>query len=428
MLWRDKIHKIVNCQSNPTPKGFEGKGNVPSRKCRHISLFTIYIKIYIEVTIVFLERLRQNNSELIDFSLAAWQRGELLPNTYVIDIGCIGENAVKIKETADRHGVKLYYMLKQLGRNPLVGKVLDGLGYEGAVAVDYEEALFYIKNGIRLSHVGHLVQIPRSLVDRIVEARPQIITVYSVEKAAEISRSAEKLGINQKLMLRLNQKDGYPGQRGGLELQDLEKTVEAIEKLKNVTIGGVCAFPCLMYCQEQGAIVPTKCVKDMERVRSYLEGRGNTDLQINLPSATCCASIPTIARLGGTHGEPGHGLSGTTPLHSASAQPERVAYLYLTEVSHNSEGRACCFGGGHYRRGHTENALLGDSDRVCRVLPLREDSIDYHFELDRECEVGQPVVMCMRTQIFTTRSRVAVADVKGGRLLGTFNPMGDLIG
>ena len=44
---------------------------------------------------------------------------------------------------------------------------------------------------------------------------------------------------------------------------------------------------------------------------NYLNSRLK-DLNINLPSATCIASIPLISELHGTSGEPGHGLTGTT--------------------------------------------------------------------------------------------------------------------
>ncbi|MBQ7890453.1 MAG: YhfX family PLP-dependent enzyme, partial [Erysipelotrichaceae bacterium] len=45
------------------------------------------------------------------------------------------------------------------------------------------------------------------------------------------------------------------------------------------------------------------------------------------------------------------------------------------------------------------------------------ESIDYHYELDGNFRVGDGVVICARTQVFTTRSHVAV--VKG---LSSGNP------
>ena len=87
--------------------------------------------------------------------------------------------------------------------------------------------------------------------------------------------------------------------------------------------------------------------------------------------------------------------------------------MYLTEVSHNFKGRAYCYGGGHYRRSHVENALVGslEQGRVLNVTPPTEESIDYYFELGESAQVSQSVVMAFRTQIFVTRSQVAL--VKG---------------
>ena len=46
--------------------------------------------------------------------------------------------------------------------------------------------------------------------------------------------------------------------------------------------------------------------------------------------------MAALAAGGATQLEPGHGLTGTTPLHARTALPERPAMLYLTEVSHLS--------------------------------------------------------------------------------------------
>ena len=58
------------------------------------------------------------------------------------------------------------------------------------------------------------------------------------------------------------------------------------------------------------------------------------------------------------------------------------------------------------------------------------DSIDYHFELSENTKVGDTVVMCFRTQVFTTRSKVAV--IKGlskgkPEIVGIYSSLGVLI-
>ncbi|MDQ9248325.1 YhfX family PLP-dependent enzyme, partial [Escherichia coli] len=55
--------------------------------------------------------------------------------------------------------------------------------------------------------------------------------------------------------------------------------------------------------------------------------------QVNAPSANSCNTIPALARGGATHIEPGHAFTGTIPANEYGDQPERIAMLYLSEVS-----------------------------------------------------------------------------------------------
>ena len=78
---------------------------------------------------MFLDRLVQTNAPLAELALAWEAGGTLLPDTYVVDLDMIRKNAQLIKDAADENGVSLYFMLKQLGRNPLVGRALAEMGY-----------------------------------------------------------------------------------------------------------------------------------------------------------------------------------------------------------------------------------------------------------------------------------------------------------
>jgi predicted amino acid racemase len=51
-------------------------------------------------------------------------------------------------------------------------------------------------------------------------------------------------------------------------------------------------------------------------------------------------------------------LTGTIPSNQKGDQPERIAMLWLSEISHNFRGDSYCYGGGYYRRGHAQNALV----------------------------------------------------------------------
>lgn len=353
---------------------------------------------------------------------------------YLLDYDTILENARSIKQAGDANGVQNFFMLKQIGRNPLIARALTDMGYVGAVCVDFREALTMVENQIPLGNVGHLVQIPRAALKKILRAKPVIVTVYTLEKAREISAVCTELGLHQKLMLRvLGEGDMlYSGQYGGFELQELDSAVRAIEAMPNVEVGGVCSFPCFLYDEAAQDILPMPNLRTVQTAAEMLRARGYRDLMLNTPSATCTHSIPMIAAAGGTHGEPGHGLTGTTPYHAGHPDAEeRPGYLYVSEVSHNLGDKAYCYGGGHYRRGHMKNALVGttpENAKVVPVLPPDDSSIDYHFELQQNCPVSAAAVMAFRTQFFVTRSRVAVVKgLSSGKpeLAGLYSALGE---
>ncbi len=364
---------------------------------------------------MFLNRLRQNNPALLQYAFEAHQRGDILPDTYLLDLDVILENGRRMVDIAQENGIVLYFMLKQIGRNPLVARKLMEIGFQGCVAVDFREALRMVEEGIHLGNVGHLVQVPRHALKTILAARPDVVTVYTREKIQEIDQVAGELGLCQPLLLRITDKDAqlYSGQTGGFRSEELPELFQMIEALPHVKLGGFTTFPALLYEEATGAIAPTPNVKGLERAVALAKEKGWKDLIVNIPSATCVSSIPLIRTLGGNNGEPGHGLTGTTPLHRDTDQPERVGYVYVSEVSHNFDGHAYCYGGGHYRRGHMENALVGSSPTECRRMkaaPPNEDSIDYYYELEESCQVSDTVILCHRTQIFTVRSEVVVVE------------------
>ena len=73
---------------------------------------------------MFLEKTVEKNKELINVAFELHEKGAIEPDTYVIDLDRTIENARRIKEEADKYNVKLYFMSKQIGRNPLVCKEL----------------------------------------------------------------------------------------------------------------------------------------------------------------------------------------------------------------------------------------------------------------------------------------------------------------
>ena len=365
---------------------------------------------------MFLSRLKENNTALLEYAFEAAKKGEILPDTYILDLDTIIQNAKIMKEEADKYNLDLYFMLKQIGRNPVVARALQDLGFAGAVCVDYKEALCMIENGVKVANVGHLEQIPTAALKKIISSKPTVVTVYSLDKIKEINNVAKELGIVQGLLIRLTDADSqlYSGQIAGFHTDCIKNLIAEVNRLNHVEIKGLTVFPALLYDDETKTILPTENINVINRGIEICNKHGLTDLNINLPSATCTASIKLIHDLGGTSGEPGHGLTGTTPLHKVTDQPEKIGYCYVSEISHNYEDKAYCYGGGLYRRGHMENVLVGTSLQDAKLSKVKApdlDSIDYHFEIDENYPVGLTCVMCFRTQIFTTRSHVAV--VKG---------------
>lgn len=364
---------------------------------------------------MFLKKTLERNRPLIETAVNLHKGGLLFPDTYIVDMDALLTNASVMKGHAEQNGIHLYFMLKQLGRNPEIARELIQIGYDGAVAVDFREAESLIDAGIPLGNVGHLVQTPRAALRKILKSGPEYVTVYSLEKVSEINDVCEKLGVTQRLMLRvLGESDIlYSGQYGGFSLNTLAETAKEISKFDHVRIAGLTSFPCFLFQEKTGTVEPTPNVGTLQSAKKLLTDLGLEIEEMNMPSATCSESIPLIRKFGGTHGEPGHGLTGTTPLHEVVDCEEIPALIYLSEISHECDGKAYCYGGGHYRRSHVKQALIGapEEGKFLDVIPPTDESIDYYFGLNGSARVSESVIMAFRTQIFVTRSQVAL--VKG---------------
>ncbi|KAE9528291.1 YhfX family PLP-dependent enzyme [Testudinibacter aquarius] len=382
---------------------------------------------------MFLSALQKQNPRLIDSAIALWQAGKILPDTYVIDVDQVLENGKKLVACAKQHSLSLYIMGKQFGRNPYLCRELLKLGFDGIVAVDYKEARQYYRHHLPVAHVGHLVQCPTMMLQQIIKNKPQVMTVYSLEKAAQISQVAQKLNITQPIMLKIctPQDIFYQGQESGFLLTELPDTLKKINALANIRVVGVTHFPCLLAdlsTNSPDGITTTPNFNSLLQAANILQNNQCELTQINAPSLTCCASIPLLKNGGATHAEPGHALAGTIPINQNGEQPEKVAMLYLSEISHHFDQHSYCFGGGYYPRGHLENALVGQTLQPSKMLPFEVGNIDYHLVLDGIFPIGAPVVMCFRTQIFVTRSDVALIshDSNGNpELIGIFDSQGN---
>jgi predicted amino acid racemase len=176
---------------------------------------------------------------------------------------------------------------------------------------------------------------------------------------------------------------------------------------------------------------------------------------INTPGASSTIGFEVVAKAGGTHAEPGHALTGTTPqvLYPEAHSPEKSAIVYLNEVSHLFQGKGYVFGGGFYAC--DTGVMLGDDSRyhgrawhphafvgrkpetiMDQKVPVDKNSFfgradnatDYYGgtlvpEGPADIRVGDTVIYGFRPQAFTTRANVAVVENVDGepRVLGIFD-------
>lgn len=384
---------------------------------------------------MFLDTVLTRNPELVDAAAALHRSGEIPPDTYVMDLDAVEGNAELLAAEADRLGLSLWFVVKQFGRNPdLIRAVARHIPQYAAI--DAPEARTLHAAGARAGNLGHLVQIPRRALPEMLALRPRTVTVYDLDNARAVSDGARGLGFVQDVLIRLEGAEGtvYPGQEGGVPLTAVEAFARAARDLPGIRIAGVTAFPCVLCDPADGTPRPTPNFALATKAREVLAALGHEELLLSAPSATSMASLPLLASLGATHGEPGHALTGTTPLHAVDPhQPEKPAYVYVSEVAHTlADGRPAIFGGGFYARSDIRRALLPRTGSRLGVQPSPAENIDYYRLLDapadsRDAAVGDTAVLAFRTQIFVTRSTVAVvAGLSTGepRLTGLYDAHG----
>jgi predicted amino acid racemase len=401
---------------------------------------------------VFLDLLRRRNPALLQAAADLAIQRRIPPNSYVLDLDAIRANGSVIREEADRLGLKLYFMTKQIGRNPLVTAALVEEGRPETVAVDIACANALSGHGFKLGHVGNLVQTPLIDIPRIVGLRPEVITVFSVDKARQIAEEAQRQGITQGLLLRVSdrERDVYlGGMEGGIELSDLRTAAREIAALPGVRIDGVTTFPALAYT-EVGEAKPTPNFETLLRARDVLEELGIAVRQLNAPGNTSVFTLGLQAKMGATHVEPGHGFLGTTPFHLRHELPEVPAACYVTEVAHEVGDRAYVYGGGFFvddpmwlDPDFQRYALVGRTteELMEHRVPFRGagsgttggfGGIDYYGFIDRAgdaARIGATVVMGFRVQSFVTRANIAVVSdcETEPRLHGVFDQAGNRI-
>ncbi len=380
---------------------------------------------------MFLKALQARNRAFLEAAVALHRAGRVPAGAYLLDLDTMTENARAMSAEAARLGLDVLAMTKQIGRNPPALDALRAGGIERFVAVDMACARPIHASGHRVAHIGHLTQIPRHEAEEAAAMRADYWTVFNEEKAREAAAAAEAQGHEQALIARIQAPGDtfYSGHEGGFDAGAVEAVADTLDAAPGGRFAGLTTFPALLFDEGTGEARPTPNLTTLSEAASRLGRQGRSGLVINAPGTTSARVMAALADGGATQVEPGHGLTGTTPLHARSALPERPAMLYLTEISHFHQGRAYCFGGGLYIdpvfAPYPLKALVGSDPEAAlaqEVAAATPDPkmIDYYGQLlpepGQRVAVGDTVIFGFRAQAFFTRALVVpVADIGRGQ-------------
>ncbi|CAN7344115.1 alanine racemase [Devosia sp. LjRoot3] len=380
---------------------------------------------------MFLDVLRRRNPRFIEAAMALHQSGQIPANSYVLDLDTVEANARTLKSEADKNGLKIFAMTKQVGRASSFCHAVQRGGIEKSVAVDMACARATHRAGIRVGHLGHLSQVARAEADAAARTfRPDYWTVFNAEKAHEAGRAAHKAGYRQNLLARIKA-DGdtfYRGHEGGFDAADIADVANGFDRIEGGRFAGITTFPALLFDHESRKVKPTPNLTTLSRAAEALRRAGRRDIEINAPGTTSSVLLKGLAEAGATQCEPGNGIHGTTALHVVEDLPELPAVLYLTEVSHLSGGKAYCFGGGFYIdpifADYPVKALVSpepttDAAALLEVEIPPPSAIDYYAMIDattaRTPRPGDTAVFGFRGQAFVTRAYVVgVSGIASG--------------
>ena len=381
---------------------------------------------------MFLDVLRRRNPAFIEAAMALHQSGQIPANSYVLDLDAVQANARVLKTEADKHGLKIFAMTKQVGRSSSFCAAVQRGGIEKSVAVDMACARATHNAGMPVGHLGHLQQVARAEADAAAATfRPDYWTVFNAEKAHEAGQAARKAGYRQNLLARIKAEGDtfYRGHEGGFDANDIVGVAEGLDRIEGGRFAGITTFPALLFDHESRKVKPTPNLETLTRAAEALAKAGRRGIEINAPGTTSSVLLEGLAEAGATQCEPGNGLHGTTALHVMEDLPELPAVLYLTEVSHLSGGKAYCLGGGFYI-----DPIFPDYPVKAIVSPepttaagaLREgeipppSAIDYYAMIDAEGGTaprpGDTAVFAFRGQAFVTRAYVVgVSGISTGK-------------
>jgi predicted amino acid racemase len=381
---------------------------------------------------MFLDVLRRRNPKFIEAAIALHREGKLPANAYVLDLDTVEANARILRAEADRLGMNIFAMTKQVGRSGSFCRAVMRGGIRASVAVDMACARATHRAGMKVGHLGHLQQVARHEAKAAAATfKPDYWTVFNDVKAAEAAAGARAAGYVQDLLARIAAEGDifYRGHEGGYDAADVARVADSFDRLDGGRFAGITTFPALLFDHETRKVIPTPNLATLTKAADALARSGRNHIEVNAPGTTSSVLLQALADAGATQCEPGNGLHGTTALHVVEDLPELPAVCYLTEVSHLSGGRAYCLGGGFYIDpifpDYDVKAIVGDEPTVAasalRSVEVPPPSmIDYYAMIDatgsNPPKPGDTAVFGFRGQAFVTRAYVVgVSGVSRGQ-------------
>ncbi|MDB5556461.1 MAG: amino-acid racemase [Rhizobium sp.] len=381
---------------------------------------------------MFLDILRCRNPKFIEAVITLQQEGKIPANSYVLDLDTVEANARVLKTEADRLGMKIFAMTKQVGRSSSFCKAVMRGGIEASVAVDMACARATHRAGMKVGHLGHLSQVARHEAKAAAASfKPDYWTVFNDAKAGEAAAGANAAGYVQDLLARIAAEGDifYRGHEGGYDAADIARVAESFDRLEGGRFAGITTFPALLFDHATRKVVPTHNLATLGKAAEALARVGRNHIEVNAPGTTSSVLLQGLADAGATQCEPGNGLHGTTALHVAEDLPELPAVCYVTEVSHLSGGKAYCLGGGFYIDpifpDYDVKAIVADEPTTA-ISALRSvevpppSMIDYYAMIDatgpNAPKPGDTAVFGFRGQAFVTRAYVTgVSGISRGQ-------------
>ena len=379
---------------------------------------------------MFLSQLMKRNERFLEIVAGAHATGDLRTNCYAIDLDTVEANATKMSQAASSLGLTLLAMTKQMGRNPDYCAAIARGGITDAVAVDHECGVYAYRGGMGIGHIGHLVQVPQYEVHEAMTLKPKMWTVFSREQAQLVNDAATTRGIVQDIAVRVWDERCifYPGHAGGIHLSQVSAFADSLKDLGNVRLTGVTSFPALLFDKDSRQLRLTGNASVIAEAADIVSKHAGQPAVVNMPGTTGTDALKMLAAAGATQAEPGHGLTGTTPLSVFEDTPEVPAVCYVTEVAHHHQGEAYVIGGGLYTDpvlGEVPTrALVISKDGVKEVFDVEmpaPGAIDYYARLQPNSNgtlppVGSTVIFGFRAQVFVSRGLTAgITGVSTGK-------------